>query len=60
MKINLTEIGSEVDSSGSGYGIMTYAFEQCNKFWVPGEANFFKIFATQGRRLLNKFNRNRE
>jgi hypothetical protein len=47
IKTNLTEIGSEVDSSGSGLGIVTYAFEHCNKFRVPGKASFLKIFATQ-------------
>ena len=36
-----------MDSSGSGYGIMTYAFEHCNKFRVTGEANFLKIFASE-------------
>jgi hypothetical protein len=37
IKINLAETGSEVDSSGSVLGIVPYAFEQCNKFRVPGK-----------------------
>jgi len=47
VKINLAEIGSEVDSSGSVLGIVPYAFEHWNKLRVPGEGSLLKIFATQ-------------
>jgi hypothetical protein len=46
-KINLTEIGSEVDSSGFGSRIVTYAFGHRNKRWVPGKGSFWNIFAAQ-------------
>jgi hypothetical protein len=49
IKINLTEIGSEAGSSGSGLGLVTHACEHCNKFRVPGKAIFLKIFATRGQ-----------
>ena len=35
IKINLTEIGSEVDSAGSGLRIVTYTFENSSNSGFP-------------------------